>query len=294
MMFKGSYVALITPMLATGEVDKPSLQRLVEWHINAKTDGIVAVGTTGESATLPSDEHIEVVRLITEYAQGKVPIIAGAGANSTEEAIFLSAEMAKFNIDGFLSVVPYYNKPQQRGIIAHFEAIADSTDLPVMLYNVPGRTVTDMLTETVAVLAKHPNIVGLKDATGDLSRLQDAKQSVDGDFLLFSGDDASGAEFMCKGGDGVISVTANVVPEQMAQMCINALLGDFEKAKVIDKQIAELHQRLFIEPNPVLPKWALYKMGLINDAFLRLPLVLPELNSQKQIEQTLLKLGLMK
>jgi 4-hydroxy-tetrahydrodipicolinate synthase len=294
MMFKGSYVALVTPMLPTGEIDKPSLKRLVEWHVNAKSDGIVAVGTTGESATLPTDEHIEVVRLIVEYAQGKLPIIAGAGANSTDEAILLSTEMAKFNIDGFLSVVPYYNKPQQRGIIAHFEAVASSTDLPVLLYNVPGRTVTDMLTETVAVLAKHPNIVGLKDATGDLRRLQDAKQAVDDDFLFFSGDDASSAEFMCKGGDGVISVTANIVPEQMVQMCLHALSGNFEKAKLIDAQIAELHQRLFLEPNPVLPKWALYKMGRIDDAFLRLPMVLPELNSQKQIEQTLFKLGLIK
>jgi 4-hydroxy-tetrahydrodipicolinate synthase len=293
-MFKGSYVALVTPMLSTGEIDTDSLQRLIEWHIDAKTDGIVAVGTTGESATLPTEEHIDVVRLIVEYAQGKIPIIAGAGANSTDEAILLSTEMAKLNIDGFLSVVPYYNKPQQRGMIAHFEAIASATDLPVLLYNVPGRTVADMHAKTVAVLAKHPNIVGLKDATGDLSRLTQIKQLVDKDFLLFSGDDATGAAFMCEGGDGVISVSANIVPEQMSQMCRHALSGDVVQAQLIDAQIAELHQRLFIEPNPVMPKWALYKMGRIKDAFLRLPMVVPELNSQKQIEETLDRLGLMK
>jgi 4-hydroxy-tetrahydrodipicolinate synthase len=267
---------------------------LVEWHIDAKTDGIVAVGTTGESATLPTEEHIDVVRLIAEYAQGKIPVIAGAGANSTDEAIQLSTEMAKLSIDGFLSVVPYYNKPQQRGMIAHFEAIASATDLPVLLYNVPGRTVADMHTETVAVLAKHPNIVGLKDATGDLSRLTQVKQLVDKDFLLFSGDDVTGAAFMCQGGDGVISVSANIVPEKMSQMCQHALSGDFVKAQSIDAEIKELHQRLFIEPNPVMPKWALYKMGLIKDAFLRLPMVIPELNSQKQIEETLHRLGLIK
>lgn len=293
-MFKGSYVALVTPMLPNGEIDTDSLQGLVEWHIDAKTDGIVAVGTTGESATLPTDEHIDVVRLIVEYAQGKIPVIAGSGANSTEEAILLSTEMAKLDINGFLSVVPYYNKPQQRGMIAHFEAIASATDLPVLLYNVPGRTVADMHTDTVAVLAKHPNIVGLKDATGDLTRLADAKQLLDKDFLLFSGDDATGAAFMCQGGDGVISVSANVVPTQMSQMCQYALAGDFARAQRIDAQIAELHERLFIEPNPVMPKWALYKMGLIKDAFLRLPMVMPELNSQKQIEETLVRLGLMK
>lgn len=293
-MFKGSYVALVTPLLQTGEIDNVSLERLVQWHIEAGTDGIVAVGTTGESATLPMDEHIDVVKQIVRYAQGQVPIIAGSGANSTEEAIFLSKEMAKLSVDGFLSVVPYYNKPQQRGIIAHFEAIASATDLPTILYNVPSRTVADMLTETVAVLAKHPNIIGLKDATGDLARLAETKQAVSGDFINFSGDDASGCEFLCQGGDGVISVTANIVPEQMANMCKAALNADFASAREIDAELASLHQILFIEPNPVMPKWALYKMGRLKDAMLRLPMVLPELNSQKQIEQRLLQLGLIK
>ncbi|MBT1449593.1 4-hydroxy-tetrahydrodipicolinate synthase [Glaciecola sp. XM2] len=293
-MFKGSYVALVTPMLPNGEIDKVSLQDLVEWHIASGTHGIVAVGTTGESATLPMDEHIDVVGQIVDYAQGKVPVIAGSGANSTDEAILLSKEMAQFKIDGFLSVVPYYNKPQQRGMIAHFEAIAEATDLPTMLYNVPGRTVADMLTETVAVLAKHPNIVGLKDATGDLKRFDEAKQMLDSDFLLFSGDDATGCEFMCRGGDGVISVSANVAPSHMSKMCEQALAGDTQQAILTDAEIAQLHHLLFIEPNPVMPKWALYKMGMIRDAFLRLPMVLPELSSQKQIEESLFKLGMVK
>lgn len=293
-MFKGSYVALVTPLLHSGEIDYISLERLVQWHIEAGTHGIVAVGTTGESATLPMHEHIAVVKKVVEYAQGRVPIIAGSGANSTEEAIFLSKEMAKLSVNGFLSVVPYYNKPQQRGIIAHFEAIASATDLPTILYNVPSRTVADMLTETVAVLAKHPNIVGLKDATGDLKRLAETKQAVPSGFATYSGDDATGCEFMCQGGDGVISVTANIVPDKMAKMCDFALSGDFVSAKDINVTLIKLHHDLFIEPNPVIVKWALYKMGRLTDAMLRLPMVLPELNSQKQIEQRLLQLGLIK
>jgi 4-hydroxy-tetrahydrodipicolinate synthase len=293
-MFKGSYVALVTPLLANGEIDNASLEQLVQWHIDCGSHGIVAVGTTGESATLPMSEHIDVVRQIVHYAQGKIPIIAGSGANSTEEAIFLSKEMAKLSVDGFLSVVPYYNKPQQRGIIAHFEAIASATDLPTMLYNVPSRTITDMVTDTVAALSKHPNIVGLKDATGDLTRLAETKQAVHGEFVNFSGDDGTAYEFMKLGGDGVISVTANIVPQKMSNMCQFALAGNFDSAKYIDAQLTELHRDLFIEPNPVIPKWALYKMKKIRSAVLRLPMVLPELNSQKQIEQRLFQLGLIK
>ncbi|MFC4699314.1 4-hydroxy-tetrahydrodipicolinate synthase [Glaciecola siphonariae] len=293
-MFKGSYVALVTPLLANGDIDNASLEALVQWHIESGTHGIVAVGTTGESATLPMDEHIDVVRQIVHYADGQVPIIAGSGANSTEEAIFLTKEMAKLSVDGFLSVVPYYNKPQQRGIIAHFEAIAEASDLPTILYNVPSRTVTDMSTDTVAALAKHPNIVGLKDATGDLSRLAETKQAVHGEFVNFSGDDASGCEFMCNGGDGVISVSANIAPHSMAQMCKHALAGDLSQAREFDAVLTELHHDLFIEPNPVIPKWALFKMGRINSPMLRLPMVLPELNSQKQIEQRLFQLGLIR
>ncbi|QPG06888.1 4-hydroxy-tetrahydrodipicolinate synthase [Salinimonas marina] len=293
-MFKGSYVALITPMHDNGEIDYPALERLVQFHIEQGTHGIIAVGTTGESATLPFDEHVEVVRQIVKMAAGKIPVLAGAGANSTAEAIFLSEQMASLGVDGFLSVVPYYNKPQQAGMVAHFTAIADASELPVMLYNVPGRTVVDMLPETAATLSQHPNIVGLKDATGDISRLKDLQALVDDDFILLSGDDATSKEFLCEGGHGVISVTANVVPKAMAQMCEAALAGDYARCRDIDAGIEQLHTGLFIEPNPVMPKWALHKMGLINSAFLRLPMVPPELASQKHIETILQQYGLIK
>ncbi|MFT6328905.1 MAG: 4-hydroxy-tetrahydrodipicolinate synthase [Bermanella sp.] len=292
IMFKGSYVALVTPMLPNGSVDVTSLRRLVEFHIDNGTHGIVAVGTTGESATLPFKEHIDVVKLIIGFVDKKIPVMAGSGANSTSEAIFLSEQMCGLGLDGFLSVVPYYNKPQQAGMVAHFNAIADATDIPLMLYNVPGRTVADMLPETVAELSEHKNIVGIKDATGDLSRLEQTKSLVADDFLFFSGDDDSGCNFMCQGGDGVISVTANIVPKAMAAMCEAALQGNVELSQQLNNQIIELHRILFVEPNPVMPKWALYKMGLIDDAFLRLPMVLPELNSKKAIEETLSALNL--
>ena len=293
-MFKGSYVALITPMHDNGEIDYPALERLVQFHIEQGTHGIIAVGTTGESATLPFDEHVEVVRQTVKMAAGKIPVLAGAGANSTAEAIFLSEQMAPLGVDGFLSVVPYYNKPQQAGMVAHFTAIADASELPVMLYNVPGRTVVDMLPETAAELSQHPNIVGLKDATGDIGRLKELQAVVDEDFILLSGDDGTSKEFLCEGGHGVISVTANVVPKAMAQMCEAALAGDYARCREIDESIEQLHTGLFIEPNPVMPKWALHKMGLINSAFLRLPMVLPELASQKHIETILQQYGLIK
>ncbi|MEP0357149.1 MAG: 4-hydroxy-tetrahydrodipicolinate synthase [Paraglaciecola sp.] len=292
-MFTGSFVALITPMFDSGEIDYPSLKHLVEFHIENGSHGIVAVGTTGESATLPFSEHIEVVRKTVEYAQGKIPVIAGSGANSTEEAIFLSTQMAETGIQGFLSVVPYYNKPQQKGMVAHFKAVADATDLPVLLYNVPSRTVADMLPETVAELASHPKIVGLKDATGDISRLKETQALVPEGFVLLSGDDSTGCEFLENGGHGVISVTANIAPKQMSEMCNAAKNKDIALAKKIDKQIEGLHTALFIEPNPVLPKWALFKMGKTNSAFLRLPMVESELESQKHIEDVMRSSGVL-
>ena len=292
-MFTGSFVALITPMYDNGQIDYPSLESLVDFHIQNGSHGIVSVGTTGESATLPFSEHVEVVRRTVEYAQGRIPVVAGSGANSTSEAIFLSEQMADTGIGGFLSVVPYYNKPQQRGMVAHFNAVADATDLPVLLYNVPSRTVVDMLPETVAELSTHPKIVGLKDATGDISRLKAIQKLVNEDFLLLSGDDLTGCEFLANGGHGVISVTANVAPKQMADMCNASRLNDFLLAEKIDKQIFGLHSALFIEPNPVLPKWALHKMGLINSSFLRLPLVESELASQNHIEQVMRNSGVL-
>ena len=286
-MFRGSFVALITPMLANGDVDYPSLNRLVEFHITAGTDGIVSVGTTGESATLSFEQHVDVVKATVAAVNGRCKIVVGSGANSTEESLFLQNETQELGIDGFLSVVPYYNKPQQRGMVAHFTVLADAAKVPVVLYNVPGRTVADMQPETVAILAQHPNIIGIKDATGDMQRLKDTQSLVPADFLILSGDDATGCEFMNLGGHGVISVTANIVPKQMKMMCDAALSGNIIESKQIDGSIVRLHTDLFIESNPVIPKWALYKMGLITSPELRLPLVQAELSSQSLIEQTL-------
>lgn len=286
-MFRGSFVALITPMLANGDVDYPSLNRLVEFHITAGTDGIVSVGTTGESATLSFEQHVAVVKATVAAVNGRCKIVVGSGANSTEESLFLQNETQDLGIDGFLSVVPYYNKPQQRGMVAHFTVLADAAKVPVVLYNVPGRTVADMQPETVAILAQHPNIIGIKDATGDMQRLKDTQSLVPADFLILSGDDATGCEFMNLGGHGVISVTANIVPKQMKMMCDAALSGNINDSKQIDGSIVRLHTDLFIESNPVIPKWALYKMGLITSPELRLPLVQAELSSQSLIEQTL-------
>ena len=291
-MFTGSYVALVTPMFENGDVDYKSLEKLVRFHIEQGTHGIVSVGTTGESATLPFDEHVNVVKETVAMVAGQIPVIAGSGANSTAEAIFLTEQLGALDIDGFLSVVPYYNKPQQAGMVAHFNAIADASDLPVVLYNVPGRTVADMLPETVAELSVHKNIVGLKDATGDISRLKATQKLVPNDFVLLSGDDGTSCEFMCEGGHGVISVTANIVPGAISKMCEAALKKDFVVCREIDKSIELLHSTLFIEPNPVMPKWALYKMGLMNSAQMRLPMVLPELASQKHIEELLQKYAL--
>ncbi|MBN7821108.1 4-hydroxy-tetrahydrodipicolinate synthase [Bowmanella yangjiangensis] len=292
-MFRGSIVALVTPMTETGEIHYPSLQQLVEFHVKAGTAGLVAVGTTGESATLPIEEHIHVVKKVVEYAAGRIPVISGSGANSTDEAIELSQASAKVGADGLLSVVPYYNKPQQRGLIAHFEKVADACELPLLLYNVPSRTVTDMLPETVAALSAHPRIVGLKDATGDLNRLRQMQAILPDDFVLLSGDDATGCEFMLAGGHGVISVTANVVPDRMAKLCAAATSGQAELAREIDAGIAKLHDALFIEPNPVMPKWVLYKMGLIPSSTLRLPMVEAELIHQNAIEQVMREVGLL-
>lgn len=291
-MFKGSIVALVTPMTDEGKVDYPSLKALIEYHLAQGTDGIVSVGTTGESATLPVDEHMEVVRKTVEYAKGQIPVIAGSGANSTEEAIFLSHAMQNLGIDAFLTVVPYYNKPQQRGMIEHFRAIADATHIPNILYNVPSRTVADMLPDTVAVLAEHDNIVGLKDATGDMNVLAALKRVLPDDFCLLSGDDSTFMEFMAGGGDGVISVSANIAPKAVSDICRAAQSGDMTLARGLNSVIADLHSDLFIEPNPVLPKWCLYRMGITSSAFLRLPLVEAELKHTKHIEDVMKKVGI--
>jgi 4-hydroxy-tetrahydrodipicolinate synthase len=271
-MLTGSIVALVTPMDKTGEIDYSSLKELVEFHIKSGTSAIVAVGTTGESATLNVDDHVKVVMKTVEFAAGRIDIIAGNGANSTAEAITFSKLFANSGIVAGLNVTPYYNKPTQEGLYQHFKAIAESSDLAQILYNVPGRTAVDMLPETVARLAKIDNIIGIKEATGDLNRLAEIKALVADDFLLFSGDDETGCDFMLQGGKGVISVTTNVAPAQMAKMCEFALAGKEIEAQKINQELMPVHTKLFVEANPIPVKWACAALGLIPSADCRLPL----------------------
>jgi 4-hydroxy-tetrahydrodipicolinate synthase len=272
-MYRGSMVALVTPMQVDGSIDYQSLANLVEFHIENNTSAIVSMGTTGESATLDLDEHCEVMRRTVEMVRGRIPVIAGTGANSTSEAIELTRCAQQGGADACLLVTPYYNKPPQRGLYLHHKKIAETVDIPQILYNVPGRTACDMLPETVKQLSEIDNIVGLKDATGDLNRLVHMQKLLAGaDFDLFSGDDATGTEFMLRGGDGVISVTTNVAPGAMAAMCEAALAGDRELAEAINQPLTGLHSRLFLEANPIPVKWALAEMKLIHPG-IRLPLV---------------------
>jgi len=270
-MIRGSMVALVTPMREDGALDEHSLRALVEWHIAEGTSAIVAVGTTGESATLDEAEHCRVIGQVVAFAAGRVPVIAGTGANSTTEAISLTACAKAEGADACLLVTPYYNKPTQQGLYLHHKAVAEAVDIPQILYNVPGRTACDMQPETVARLAEVPGIVGIKEATGDLTRLERIRGLTGRDFALYSGDDATAREFMLRGGDGVISVTANVAPRAMAEMCQAALSGDAERAARIDQTLAGLHRELFIEANPIPVKWALAEMGRIPMG-IRLPL----------------------
>ena len=285
-MFRGSMVALVTPMHEDGALDFDSLTRLVEFHIANGTSAIVAVGTTGESATLDEEEHCEVIRRTVDAARGRVPVIGGTGANSTREAIELTRCAMAGGADACLLVTPYYNKPTQEGLYLHFKAVADAVPIPQILYNVPGRTACDLLPETVGRLAKIPNIVGLKEATGDLDRLT-ALQEACGDRIdFFSGDDATSREFLLAGGRGVISVTANVVPRAMHEMCAAALRGDAEEATRIDARIAALHSGLFVESNPIPVKWALHRMGLMPSG-IRLPLTVLAERFRPGLEQQL-------
>ncbi|MES9869448.1 MAG: 4-hydroxy-tetrahydrodipicolinate synthase [Sedimenticola sp.] len=270
-MFRGSMVALVTPMGEDGSVDVDSLRALVEWHIDQGTDAIVAVGTTGESATLDEGEHCKVIRQVIEFAAGRVPVIAGTGANSTTEAIQLTRCAKEAGADACLLVTPYYNKPTQEGLYLHHKAVAEAVDIPQILYNVPGRTACDMLPETVARLAQIPNIIGIKEATGDLDRVTAIKALCGDDFELYSGDDATGREFVLLGGHGVISVTTNVAPALMHDMIAAALAGDSARAAGMDEKLAGLHQALFLEANPIPVKWALAEMERI-PVGIRLPL----------------------
>lgn len=272
-MFRGSMVALVTPMQVDGSVDYQSLANLVEFHIENNTSAIVAMGTTGESATLDMDEHCDVMAHTVEMVKGRIPVIAGTGANSTSEAIELTRCAQQGGADAALLVTPYYNKPPQRGLYQHYKKIAESVDIPQILYNVPGRTACDMLPGTVKQLSEIDNIVGLKDATGDLDRLAETQALLAGaDFDLFSGDDETGTEFMLRGGHGVISVTNNVAPKAMAAMCEAALAGDRALAEALNQPLTGLHSRLFLESSPIPVKWALSEMKLIPPG-IRLPLV---------------------
>ncbi|MEX1199469.1 MAG: 4-hydroxy-tetrahydrodipicolinate synthase [Methylophaga sp.] len=270
-MFSGSMVALVTPMRADGSVDSESLRKLVEFHIDNGTDGIVAVGTTGESATLSVEEHCDVIRQIVEQVNGRIPVIAGTGANSTTEAIELSEYARDLGVAAVLLVVPYYNRPTQQGLYLHFKTIAEAVDIPQILYNVPSRTACDLSPETVGRLAKIKNIIGIKEATGDVRRVQLIKDLVDADFELYTGEDGNTVDFILAGGCGVISVTANIAPKLMHEMCVAAMAGDADKARQINDKLAPLHRYLFSESNPIPVKWALHEMGLIPSG-IRLPM----------------------
>ena len=270
-MIKGSIVALITPMHSDGIVDWETLDALVDWHIDNGTHGIVPVGTTGESATLNPDEHCDVIKRVVGRVNGRVPVIAGTGANATAEAIYLTSQAKNAGADACLLVTPYYNKPTQEGLYQHYKRIAEAVDIPQVLYNVPGRTACDMLADTVARLCKLPNIVGIKEATGDLKRAQEIQDKCDGDVILLSGDAATSEDLLLNGGDGTISVTANVAPRQMAEVADAAVAGDAEMANRLNAPLMALHERLFLEANPIPVKWALMEMGKI-PAGIRLPL----------------------
>ncbi|MFK3558552.1 4-hydroxy-tetrahydrodipicolinate synthase [Pasteurella multocida] len=292
-LFSGSIVAIVTPMDSSGEIDFVRLKSLVEHHIAAGTDAIVSVGTTGEAATLSIDENVKTILKTVEFADERIPVIAGAGANATSEAIVMTKLLNDSGVAGCLSVVPYYNKPTQEGMYQHFKAIAECTDLPQILYNVPSRTGSDLLPETVARLAKINNIVAIKEATGDLSRVAKIKELAGEDFIFLSGDDATGLESIKLGGQGVISVTNNVAAADMAKMCHLALNGQFEEAEQINQRLMALHKDLFVESNPIPVKWAAYRLGLIDTPTLRLPLTTLSEHLQPKVEDALKIAGLL-
>jgi 4-hydroxy-tetrahydrodipicolinate synthase len=270
-MITGSLVAIVTPMLEDGRLDFGRLRSLVDWHVGQGTDGIVIVGTSGESPTVDMDEHCELIRVTVEHAAGRVPVIAGTGANSTTEAIELAQFAEKVGADAHLSVVPYYNKPTQEGLYRHFRSIAEKVGLPMVLYNVPGRTVADMANDTTLRLAEIPNIVGIKDATGSIDRACDLIERAPEGFALYTGDDMTTAAVMLLGGHGAISVTANVAPRLMHEMCAAALAGDAVTTRDINRKLLWLHRNLFCEANPIPVKWAVQQMELIEGG-IRLPL----------------------
>lgn len=292
-MFTGSIVALVTPMHANGEVDQNSLKKLVEYHINSGTAGIVSVGTTGESATLNHHEHADVVKMTLDFADGRIPIIAGTGANSTAEAISLTKSLDRTGIVACLSVTPYYNKPTQEGLFQHFKAIAEHTEIPQILYNVPGRTGCDLLPETIARLAEIENIVGIKDATGNLSRVSQMQTLISSEFCYLSGDDATSLDFLQLGGHGVISVTANIAAKEMVELCLLAKEQQFAQARILNQRLMPLHRNLFIESNPIPVKWACKRLELIDSDVMRLPMTTLSNSAQPIVEKALKQAGLL-
>lgn len=296
-MISGSIVALVTPMQPEGEIDYPALTALVEWHVSEGTNGIVAVGTTGESATLTVEEHYQVIEHIVKVAANRIPVIAGTGANSTVEAIEWTAAAKSLGADACLLVTPYYNKPSQRGLFEHHKKIAAEVAIPQILYNVPGRTACDLLPDTVCELAKLPNIIGIKEATGNLARGKEIMARCGSGFLVYSGDDATALELIVAGARGNISVTANIIPAVMAKICALGLAGQTDKssadqARLLDARIADLHKDLFLEANPVPVKWALQAMGRISSG-IRLPLVEFDPALQAVLRSTLIRTGVL-
>ena len=289
-MFKGSIVALVTPMLGNGDVDYTQLEALIDFHVSSGTEALVIAGTTGESATLSPAEHCDLLHRSYEIIGQRLPMIAGTGANSTAEAIELTTCAHKCRAEAALLVTPYYNKPTQRGLVLHHKAIAEAVDIPQILYNVPGRTACDMQADTVGELARVRNIVGIKEATGSMERLADIKRQVSADFALLTGDDSTTCEFILNGGHGAISVTANVVPAKMANMCRLALEGKETEARAADAEIADLHRLLFIESNPIPVKWAVSQMGF-GELNLRLPMTVLAEEHQQPLRQALIACG---
>ena len=291
-MIKGSLVAIVSPMREDGSLDFDAYRRLIDWHIAEGTHGIVAVGTTGESPTVDHEEHCELIRVAVETVRGRIPVIAGTGGNSTAEAVELTAYAKGVGADATLQVVPYYNKPTQEGLYQHFRKVAETVDLPVILYNVPGRTVADLASDTTLRLAQVPGIVGIKDATGDAARAADLLKRAPKSFAVYSGNDDSALALMLLGGHGVISVTANVAPRLMGEMAKAALAGDLSGARALNNRLLPLHMKLFVEPNPIPVKWSLAKMGRIEGG-IRLPLVPLGESSQPVVEAALREVGVL-
>lgn len=292
MNLTGSIVALVTPMHADGSIDWPTLDKLVEWHVQQGTHGIVAVGTTGESATLNVNEHIEVIRRVVEKVRKRVAVIGGTGANSTQEAIELTDAAKEAGVDACLLVTPYYNKPTQEGLYLHHKAIAEAVKIPQILYNVPGRTACDMLPDTVVRLSTITNIIGIKEATGKMDRAKEILDRVRKDFLVYSGDDETAVELMLMGGKGDISVTANVAPAEVSKLCTLAMAGKADEARALNNKLMPVHKNLFLEANPIPVKWALKEMGKIGSG-IRLPLTPLSEKYQEPVRSALKQAGML-